>query len=138
MKIANARNTALFLIAACFIEFALVPYSYLFVFSMIEGSGYFGGILMLSLPRVVLVFVLLLLMKKLGGLSLWLAAFIYAAVLATKFVVSEVYVQPGNLYAMGTAVLPYAIGFVILVIGGLVLWPRNVDGLSTVSRPSAH
>ena len=130
MKI-NARNTAVFLAAACVAEFLLVPYSYLFVFPMIQGAGYLGGILMLSLPRVVLVLLLVLLMKELGGLSLWLAALIYAAVLVTKFFVSEVYIQPGNLYAMGTALLPYAIGLILLVIGGFLLWPRHSRALSS-------
>jgi hypothetical protein len=121
----NARNTTLFTIAVLIVEFVLVPYGYFLVFPLMEGSNYFLGLLLLSLPRVVLVLGVVLLMKKLGGLPLWTASLIYAAVLAVKFFVSEIYIQSGNAYALGTAVLPYAIGLVLLVVGALLLWPRD-------------
>ena len=120
----NARNTVLFAILVCIMEFLLVPYSYVLVFPLIEGTSYLGGILLLSLPRVVLIVGVLLLMRQLGGLSLWVAGVIYAVILVGKFAVSETYVQPGNAYAIGTAVLPYAIGLVLLIVGALVLWPK--------------
>jgi hypothetical protein len=121
----NARNTTLFTIAVLIVEFVLVPYGYFLVFPLMEGSNYLVGLLLLSLPRIVLVLCVVLLMKKLGGLPLWVASFIYAAILAVKFFISEIYIQSGNAYALGTAVLPYAIGLILLVVGALLLWPRD-------------
>src|ERR1700687_3475309 len=100
----STRNTVLFLILAGLVEFVLVPYSYFVVFPLVQGADYWVGILLLSLPRVVFVLAIVFLMKAIGGISPWAATLIYGVAIVLKFFLSEIYIQPGNSYAMGTAV----------------------------------
>jgi hypothetical protein len=122
---ASTRNIVVFLLLAGLTEFVLVPYSYFVVFPLVQGADYLAGLLLLSLPRVIFVLLFVFLMKARGGISLWIAAAIYAVALVLKFSISEIYIQPDNPYAIGTAVLPYLIGFGILVASGFLLWRRK-------------
>jgi hypothetical protein len=105
------------------IEFLVVPYTFFAVLPLMNDAGYIAGLAALSLPRVLSVVLLVLLISRLGRVQLGLAAGIYICVLVLKFVTSEVYIQPKNLYATATAIAPYVAGLLALLIAGWLLWP---------------
>lgn len=115
------RNAASFTVLALILEFLLLPYSYFVVFPLVQGEGYAAGLVLLSLPRLVAVVILLAVMRVMGGVPVAIAAALYSIVLALRFVFSETYIQPNNLYALGTALVPYVAALAGLIAGAVLL-----------------
>ena len=116
------RNATALTVLALILEFLVLPYGYFFVFPWVQGANYPVGLVLLSLPRLVTVVVLLGVMRFLGGMPIAISTGLYSTVLVFKFFLSETYIQSGNLYALGTALVPYVVGVVTLLIGSVLLW----------------
>jgi hypothetical protein len=123
MKNTLILSVSISIASLCLIEFLLAPMGLFLMFPFLNGVSYLSGLVLLSIPRVILILIFSALIRFFfGTTSLVIVCACYLIIVIIKYSLSEVYVQQDNFYAFGTAITPYFVGFLTLVISGFLLW----------------